>query len=81
VLDYKCVETTFMEEGLNNVKYEFVFALEDNPQENGLPRTALMFNPVKVGGVWHLTIKRPDQRLSLEPQESEASEDPALPEE
>lgn len=66
VLDYNCTEITFMDEGLNNVKYEFVFALEENPAENGVPKTALMFNPVKVDGVWYLTVKRPDQKISLQ---------------
>ena len=64
VLDYTRVSYTFMLEGLNDVKYEVIFAEEENPEENGLPKTYFMFNPVKVGGQWYLCVKQSDQSFS-----------------
>lgn len=63
VLDYKLAEYTFMLEGLNNLKYEIIFAEEEHPEENGVPKTSFMFNPVKIDGQWYLTVKRADQEI------------------
>lgn len=60
VLDYQRIETTFMERGLNNVKYEIVFGEEN---EYGVPKTSMMFNPVKVDDQWYITMKRADQKV------------------
>lgn len=57
VLDYTMDYYSFQLEGVNDVKYRITFALEENPEQNGNAVTAMMFNPVKVDGVWYLTIK------------------------
>jgi hypothetical protein len=66
VLDYKRVSYKFFDEGLNDVKYEIVFAEEKNPEVNGVPKTFFMFNPVKVDGKWYLCVKQRDQRVNGE---------------
>lgn len=71
VLSYNCKETTFIEEGVNNVKYEVMFDLEDHA------KTSFMFNPVKVNGTWYLTVKRPDQRVSADDAPAEGNTDDA----
>ena len=63
VLDYMRTEYTFMLEGLNNLKYDIIFAEEEHPEINGIPKTSFMFNPVKVDDKWYLTVKRPDQEI------------------
>lgn len=57
VLEYTMDYYSFQLEGVNDVKYRITFALEENPEQNGNAVTAMMFNPVKVDGVWYLTIK------------------------
>jgi len=64
VYEYKRVSYRFFEEGLNDVKYEVIFGKESNPEQNGIPKTFFMFNPVKVDGKWYLCVKRPDQRIN-----------------
>ena len=63
VLSYTRVEYTFMMEGLNNVKYDIIFAEEEHPEVNGVPKTSFMFNPVKIDDQWFLTVKRADQGI------------------
>lgn len=57
VLDYTRSYYSFQLEGCNDVKYMITFAEENNPEENGRPETAFMFNPVKVDGTWYLCVK------------------------
>lgn len=64
VLSYQRVKYTFMLEGLNDVKYDVVFAEEEHPEVNGVPKTSFMFNPVRVNGTWYLTVKRGDQDIA-----------------
>ena len=63
VLDYVRTEYTFFVEGVNNLKYDIIFAEEEHPEENGVPKTSFMFNPVKVEDKWYLTVKRADQEI------------------
>ena len=58
---------SFMLEGLNDVKYDIIFADEEHPEVNGVPKTSFMFNPVKVDGQWYLTVKRADQNIDRIP--------------
>jgi hypothetical protein len=63
VLKYNLSNFTFMMEGLNDVKYEVIFAEESNPEVNGEPKTFFMFNPVRVDDQWYVTVKRGDQSI------------------
>jgi hypothetical protein len=63
VLDYIRTEYTFFVEGINNLKYDIIFAEEEHPEVNGVPKTSFMFNPVKIDGQWYLTVKRADQDI------------------
>lgn len=65
VQSYIRAEYTFMLEGVNNVKYNIIFAEEDHPDVNGVPQTSFMFNPVRIDGQWYLTVKRADQDIKL----------------
>lgn len=53
VRDYKLSYFSFREEGLNDLKYDVFFGAA----EAGSPKTSFMFNPVKVDGQWHLSVK------------------------
>lgn len=64
VKDFHRVSYKFFEEGLNDVKYEVIFAEEEHPEQNGVPKTFFMFNPVKVNGQWYLCVKQGDQRVN-----------------
>lgn len=64
VYDFKRVSYKFFEEGLNDVKYEVIFAEENHPEVNGVPKTFFMFNPVKVDGQWYLCVKQANQRIN-----------------
>ena len=55
VVRYQRTEYKFQTEGLNDVKYEVYFG--DNA------KTSYMFNPVKIDGEWHLSVKRADQQV------------------
>lgn len=63
VYKYTLSSYSFMLEGLNDVKYDIIFAEEEHPEVNGVPKTSFMFNPVKVDGQWYLTVKRADQSI------------------
>ena len=63
VLSYQRMTYTFVLEGLNDVGYDVIFAEEEHPEENGVPKTSFMFNPVRVEGTWYLTVKRGDQDI------------------
>ena len=67
VKSFQRVKYTFMLEGLNDVKYDVIFAEEEHPEVNGVPKTSFMFNPVKVDGTWYLTVKRGDQDIARVP--------------
>ena len=67
VKSYQRVKYTFMLEGLNDVKYDVIFAEEEHPEVNGVPKTSFMFNPVRVDGTWYLTVKRGDQDIARVP--------------
>lgn len=64
VHDYKRTSYKFFERGLNDVKYEVIFAEEERPEVNGEAKTFFMFNPVKVDGQWYLCVKQADQRIN-----------------
>lgn len=65
VVEYQRIYFSFQLEGLNDVKYKVKFAEEENPEENGEAVTSYMFNPVKIAGVWYLTVKRADQDIDM----------------
>ncbi len=59
VLKYELKYISFNTEGLNDAKYEVQFG----PDEAGAPKTAYMFNPVKVDGQWYLCVKNANQTV------------------
>ncbi len=59
VLKYELKYVSFMESGLNDAKYEVQFG----PDEAGAPKTAYMFNPVKIDGIWYLSVKTANQSI------------------
>ena len=63
VLEYNLSYFSMQLEGLNDVKYNIIFAKEDHPEQNGKPQTSFMFNPVKLDGTWYLCVKRSDQEV------------------
>lgn len=65
VLDYTIVYYSFQLEGLNDVKYKVKFAENLEDSENPDAFTSFMFNPVKVGETWYLTVKRADQEIDM----------------
>lgn len=67
VKSFQRVKYSFMLEGLNDVKYDVIFAEEEHPEVNGVPKTSFMFNPVRVDGTWYLTVKRSDQEIDRVP--------------
>lgn len=66
VVEYKRAAYSFQLEGINDIKYDIIFAHEDNPAENGVPKTSFMFNPVKLNDVWYLSVKQADQEIDEE---------------
>lgn len=61
VLKYELKYYSFTESGLNDAKYEVQFG----PDEAGAPKTAYMFNPVKVDGQWYLCVKNANQAVDM----------------
>ena len=61
VLKYELKYISFTEQGLNDAKYEVQFG----PDEAGAPKTAYMFNPVKVDGQWYLCVKNANQAVDI----------------
>ena len=61
VLKYDLQYISFNTEGLNDAKYEVQFG----PDEAGAPKTAYMFNPVKVDGQWYLCVKNANQAVDI----------------
>lgn len=59
VMEYKLSYFSFSEKGLNDLKYSVVFG----PEAIGSPKTSYMFNPVKVDGQWHLSVKNAMQEV------------------
>ncbi len=59
VVDYERSYYSFKEEGLNDVRYDVTFGTE----EMGSPKTAYMFNPVKVDGKWYVSVKQSSQEI------------------
>ena len=57
VLEYRRKYFSFMLEGCNDVKYEVVFATADQAGTPEPPKTAYMWNPVKIDGTWKLCVK------------------------
>lgn len=53
VKEFEMSYFSFSEEGLNDLKYNVSFGAD----VVGAPRTSYMFNPVKVGGKWYLSVK------------------------
>lgn len=62
VKDYKLVYYSFQLEGLNDVKYDVAFGMED-AETGALPHTSYMFNPVKLDGEWYLSVKMASQAI------------------
>lgn len=58
VYEYTRSYYSFQLEGLNDVKYDIMFAENDKTA-----KTAFMFNPVRVDGTWYLCVKRADQDI------------------
>ena len=59
VLKYELKYISFTTQGFNDAKYEVQFG----PDEAGAPKTAYMFNPVKVDGQWYLCVKNANQAV------------------
>lgn len=62
VLSYERVYYSFQKDGCNDVKYSVVFAEDPN---NGPAKTSYMFNPVKIDGLWYLTVKTSGQDINM----------------
>ena len=60
VVKYTRAYYSFNAEGCNDVKYNVSFGEDFDGQS---PKTAFMFNPVKIDGQWYLSVKRSDQSL------------------
>jgi hypothetical protein len=59
VKEFNLAYFSFTEQGFNDLKYTVVFG----PEAAGSPKTSYMFNPVKVDGEWHLSVKNSMQDL------------------
>lgn len=57
VLEYRRKYFSFMLEGCNDVKYEVEFATAEQAGTPEPPKTAYMWNPVKIDGEWKLCLK------------------------
>ena len=57
VLQYRRNYFSFMLEGCNDVKYEVEFATAEQAGTSEPPKTAYMWNPVKIDGEWKLCLK------------------------
>lgn len=57
VLEYERVYYSFLLEGCNDVKYSVTFRRSDSDDGNNSPKTAFMFNPVRVDNEWKLCVK------------------------
>lgn len=65
VLDYVRKYYSFQLEGCNDVRYEVTFATAEQAGTAKDPKTAYMFNPVKVDGTWKLCIKTANDELDM----------------
>ncbi len=63
VLEYNRVYYSFMLEGCNDVKYDVVFARAKDAGTDQDPKTAYMFNPVKINDEWKLCVKTLDEQI------------------
>ncbi len=63
VLEYKRAYFSFMLEGCNDVKYDVVFARAKDAGTDKDPKTAYMFNPVKINDEWKLCVKTLDEQI------------------
>ncbi len=60
VLDYEFEGMSFSTQGNNDVKFKTRFL---EASESGAPTSiGMMFNPVKIGGQWYLTLKNVGQK-------------------
>jgi len=66
VLDYVRKYYSFQLEGCNDVKYEVTFATAEQAGTAKPAKTAYMFNPVRVDGVWKLCVKTADEEIDPE---------------
>lgn len=66
VLDYVRKYYSFQLEGCNDVRYQVTFATAEQAGTPEPPKTAYMFNPVKIDGSWKLCIKTADDELDME---------------
>lgn len=57
VLDYELKYFSFQLAGCNDVRYEVIFATAEQAGTAEPAKTAYMFNPVKIDGVWVLCMK------------------------
>lgn len=59
VLDYSFEKLSFSTPAINDVSYRYTFG---RPTDGSAPATMkLVFNPVKIGGTWYLTLKDGNQ--------------------
>lgn len=63
VREYQRMYYSFQLEGCNDVKYEVVWATAEQAGTKEPAKTAYMFNPVKVDGVWKLCVKTADDEI------------------
>lgn len=63
VMEYHRKYFSFQLEGCNDVKYEVVFATPEQAGTEEPAKTAFMFNPVKIDGVWRLCVKTPSDEI------------------
>lgn len=63
VLEYERHYYSFQLEGCNDVKYMVTFGTPESAGTQEAPRTAFMFNPVKIDGQWKLCVKTVGQEF------------------
>lgn len=57
VYDYELDYFTFSRQDLNDIKYRVQFFRLDGPDDHRPNTIGFMFNPVKIDGIWRLTMK------------------------
>lgn len=61
VINYKLDYYSFSNTDNNDVKFQIEFFKHTDPNDKTPNTIGFMFNPVKIDGTWHLTVKEADQ--------------------
>lgn len=66
VINYKLEYYSFSDTDNNDVKFQIKFCEQINPNDKAPNTIGFMFNPIKINGVWYLTIKESDQGCNVQ---------------